>query len=343
MLWQAPDAGWEAWLRQRFKSTFGAAALGEDGLTVDIDPGPRGHENALPSNEADAEVWIAETSPGGIGLIETFLSAYAEDPRRFYLLMASALRATDHELVDHQLGRLLKCVSDGSMPDLSDAISVYRGGQSNESTAQAMARLRGVLRRHGFALFHGYVSALVNRVLRPGTSDASDAFLLNALPVWDDAEARLGIEIDPTAIAYALSRDDAIDNVMAAVGLDPPADNLSAWRHNATYSLLWPRGARVRRGPLDLCNPYARLPDPERLLLAEYLHEGTARVFLSEERWSEHALGRPAESGTVTLICLRNASIFLPPRSTSLLPTLSFLTTSRYSRGWRAQACARRI
>jgi hypothetical protein len=50
MLWLAPDESLEAWLRQRFKSTFGAAALdairnlcpdiGEDGLTVDIDPAP---------------------------------------------------------------------------------------------------------------------------------------------------------------------------------------------------------------------------------------------------------------------------------------------------------------
>jgi hypothetical protein len=197
----------------------------------------------------------------------------------------------------------LTALSDGSAPDLADAIAVYRAGESNESAAQAMARLRGVLRRHGFALFHGYVSALANRALRPGTSDTSDAFLLNALGVWDQAEARLGVEIDPTAIAYALSRDDAIDNVMAAVGLEPPSDNLSAWRHNAIYSLLWPRGARVRRGALDLYNSYSRLPDPERLLLAEYLQEGTARIQLSEQRWQELVLERLSESGTVTLVC----------------------------------------
>lgn len=331
MLWQEPDESWETWLRQRFKSTFGAAALeairnlcpdiGEDGLTVDIDPGPRSEEDALPEHEVDEEVWVAETSPGGIGLIETFLAAYAEDPRRFYLLMAAALRATEHELVDHQLGRLLGCLPDGSMPDLADAVSVYRAGESNESVTRAMARLRGVLRRHGFALFHGFVSALANRVLRPGTSDTSDAFLLNALRVWDDAESRLQIEIEPTAIAYSLGRDDAIDQVMMAVGLDPPAENLSAWRHNAIYSLLWPRGARVRRGALGLYNPYARLPDPERLLLADYLHEGTARVVLTEEAWREQVLGRLAEYGTVTLIC--------PAERAALLgEALNFLATN---------------
>jgi hypothetical protein len=207
------------------------------------------------------------------------------------------------------------------MPDLADAIGDYRAGQSNESAAQAMAGLRRALRVRGFALFHGYVSALANRVLRPGTSDTSDAFLLNALGVWDQAEARLGIEIDPTAIAYALSRDDGIDNVMAAVGLDPPSDNLLAWRHNAIYSLLWPRGARVRRGALDLYNPYARLPEPERLLLAEYLNEGTVRVTLSEGAWQQIALARLAEYGAVTLISPTE-------RADLLASALNFLATN---------------
>lgn len=313
MLWEEPDESWETWLRRRFKSTFGAAALeairnlcpdiGEDGLTVDINPGPRSGEDILPFEEADDEVWIAEASPGGIGLIETFLTAYSEDPRRFYLLMASALLATEHELVDHQLLRLLGVLADGSIPDLSHAIDDYRSSASNESASEAMARLRRTLRVHGFALFHGYVSALANRVLRPGTSPTSDEFLLNAMQAWDAAETRLGVEIDPTAVAYALSRDNGIDTVMAAVGVEPPGDNISAWRHNAIYSMLWPRGARVRRGALGLYNPYARLPDPERLLLAEFLQEGTARVDVMVTDWRDQVLGRLSENGTVTIIC----------------------------------------
>ena len=117
ILWEPLDPSWEPWLRQRFKSTVGAAALeairslcpdiGEEGLVVDINPGPRSDEDVLPDEAADTEVWIAENSPGGIGLLETFLSSYAEDPRRFYLLMAASLRPTEHELVDHQLEQLL--------------------------------------------------------------------------------------------------------------------------------------------------------------------------------------------------------------------------------------------
>ena len=60
-------------------------------------PGPRNDEDVLPETEADEVVWIAETSPRGIGLVRRRFSfplrvPYAEDPRRFCLL-------------DHQLGR----------------------------------------------------------------------------------------------------------------------------------------------------------------------------------------------------------------------------------------------
>jgi hypothetical protein len=324
-LWDPSDPTWEPWLRQRFKSTIGAAALeairnlcpdiGEEGLVLDIDPGPRSDEDVLPDEEADAEVWIAETSPGGIGLIDAFLSSYAEDPRRFYLLMAAALRPTEHELVDHQLERLLIKLTDGSSPDLTEAIGAYR------MAAAAMARLRQDLRRNGFALFHAYVSALANRILRPGTTETSDAFLLQAIELWDAAEGRLGVEIDATAVAYALSRHDGIDRVMAAAGLAPPGDNLLAWRHIAIYGLLWPRGGLIRRGSLGVYNPFVTLPEPERLLVGDFLSEGAVRVSLEDSEWRVAALSRISENGTVTLVC--------PTRQASLLAdALNFLATN---------------
>lgn len=331
LLWEPVEPSWEPWLHQRFKSTVGAAALeairnlcpdiGEEGLLVDIDPGPRSHEDVLPEEEVDAEIWISESSPGGIGLIETFLGAYAEDPRRFYQLMAAALRSNEHEIVDHQISQLLTKLAERSSPDLNDAVSAYRGRQSQDMATEAMARLRLHLRRHGFALFHGYVSALANRILRPGTTESSDAFLLQAIELWDAAELRLGIEIDATAVAYALGRDDAIDRVMAAAGLTPPTDNLSAWRHNIIYGLLWPRGALMRRGNLGVYNPFAKLPEPERLLVADLLSEGATCVFLENADWDVATLAHLSEHGMVTLVCPY-------ARAALLSDALNFLATN---------------
>jgi hypothetical protein len=59
----------------------------------------------------------------------------------------------------------------------------------------------------------------------------------------------------------------------------------------------------VRRSALGIYNPYTQLPDPERLLLAEYLQEGTAQIDLMEENWREQVLTQLSASGTVTLVC----------------------------------------
>ena len=62
--------------------------IGEDGLTVDIDPGPRSDEDVLHETQADEVVWIAATSPRGIGLVETF---FFSPTRRIRAASASSI------------------------------------------------------------------------------------------------------------------------------------------------------------------------------------------------------------------------------------------------------------
>jgi hypothetical protein len=313
LLWKDPTGDWEPWLRRTFKATIGTAALeavrnlcpdiGDDGLVLDCDPGPRQPGDALPIDEANEEIWISETSPGGTGLIEAVLEAYAEDPRRFYQLMAAALRPTEHELVDHQLALALTLLTDAGPSDLRRVVDDYRASRSFDAASAAMTGLRYQLREDGFALFHAFISAMVNRVVRPGTSGASDRFLRGAIERWNVEEARLGIEIEAMSVAYALAQDDAVDQILAAVGLAPPTDNVRAWRHNAIYGLLWPRGAAVRRNQLNSYNPFAQIPEVERLLVADYLAEGTVRISLNEGDWRRQLLETLATAGTVTLVC----------------------------------------
>src|SRR5262249_49342654 len=117
VLWDPIDSSWEPWLRSRFKATVAAAVLeairnlcpdiAEDDLVIDIEPGPRAPDDVIGNEETDTEIWVSEVTPGGTGNIENFLRSYADDPRRFYALLTSALRPTDYELVDHQLARFL--------------------------------------------------------------------------------------------------------------------------------------------------------------------------------------------------------------------------------------------
>ncbi|MBV9510099.1 MAG: hypothetical protein JO303_07450, partial [Caulobacteraceae bacterium] len=311
VLWEPVDASWEPWLRDRFKGTVAAAIreaisslcpdIDEDALLVDIDAGPLEEDDAAAD---DASIWITEATPGGTGLIEAFLRAYAEDPRRFYALLSAALQPGEYELTDHQLCRFLDLVAgDHSVAALAEAAQAFRMPESLDGSGAALAHLRRELSRHGFVLFHGFLAALGNRVLRPGATAEADAFLRDLVDGWRREEERLGVELDPSVVAYCPSQNDAIDRVLGAAGMAPPVDDLRAWRFNTIYGLLWPRGATARRTALGLYNPFVELPEAERLLVAGHLAQPGLHVALDVEGWRQAALQALAAGGTVTLVC----------------------------------------
>jgi hypothetical protein len=312
ILWEPIDITWEPWLIARFKVTMAAAILeairnlcpeiAEDDLVVDIEPGPRAPGDIF--DDTGTEIWVSEVTPGGTGNVETFLRHYAEDPRRFYALLSSALRPTDYELVDHQLARFLDLVVGGQpSADLIKTLQTFRSAGGLEESRLAFTELRHRLSDLGFIMFHGFITALGNRILRPGATADGDIFLRDAISEWQHEEERLGVELDTSAIAHQLSQSGSIDQVMATAGLPPPRDNLRAWRFNVIYGLLWPRGGAMRRSRLEIYNPFATLPEAERLIVTEHVSDGANRIGLDLDGWQEAVLKGLAANGCATLVC----------------------------------------
>jgi len=162
---------------------------------VDIDAGPR-EDGDVFVDAAGGEIWISELSPGGNGLIEEVLRQYAEDPRRFYSLMTAALRDNDFLLSDFQMTRFLGEVDANSQGDLAAATTHFRSAYGAAESHLRFTELRETLASQGYITFHAFIVALANRILRPGSGPASDAFLLDALSRWSAEEERLGIEVD---------------------------------------------------------------------------------------------------------------------------------------------------
>ncbi len=309
-LWNSIDSEWETWLQQRFTATIAAAIydaiqnfcpeIDGEGLVVDVQPF---FEKQNDINYTD-EIWISETSPGGSGSIESFLQSYSEEPRHFYSLLTAALRENEHELIDHQLGRFLEStVGEKRIESLVEVVSQYRQARKAEETEQSFSNIRRLLSKNKFVLFHDYLSALGNRILRAGSSFETDQFLYNAWQYWRSEEERLGVELDLRTIAYHLSQDNSIDRVVSSSGLQIPQENLFSWRYNTIYGLLWERGSEVRRSGLELYNPFVQLPDAERLLVVEHLITEGKKLSLDEDDWKKSALERLSRDGSVILAC----------------------------------------
>jgi hypothetical protein len=307
ILWEPIDADWDPWLRRVFKATVAAALsqaisnlcpeIDAEGLVVDLELGPQNVE------APDEDIWITELAPGGNGLLEAFQERYAADPRRFFSLASVALAAGELETTDHHLTRVLELLVIGHDDQIVIAMDRFRSARGISEMAFAFADLRKSLAARGFVLFHGFLSALSNRILKPGSSGSTDAFLGRSLQTWQQEEVRLGVELDLRVVAYALSQTDAIDRVVEDSGITLLDQELSVWRFNTIYGFLWPRGSAIRQTSLNLYNPFSASPPTERLLVADYLLEEGSRIHVDTPNLAEILLSALATHSFITVVC----------------------------------------
>ena len=275
------DASWDGWLRRAQMQTFAAALMDAiqqacpqvdpDDLMVDTDPGPTEDGECQP----EAQLWITEANPGGNGLIEQVVEAIATRPDHFYRRIEAALGPSEFEQVDIQLRDYLQRIG-GQAPEETwiDATQAVRSASSTSEAQASLLALRQFLVSQGHAVFHGYVSAISNRLLRPNSPQDLDQLLAELLQEWDALETRLGVEVDARVMCAVFSHDPRIDAAFAAADFQLPANHLVTWRFSMLLGVLWARGHGLRAHALPLTERFAETPMiTDRLLLAPWLSQ----------------------------------------------------------------------
>ena len=314
-LWEPIGADWEPWLRGVYHSTMAAALLrtvmdlcpgiDQDDLSVDLDRGPASEGLSIGLNPESVEVWFTEKNPGGNGLIEELMRRYAEDPRRFFSTVRANLGMGEFELIELQLSRIVEIVAMNDVTgdsESADLIKQFRAAVSQEEMTRCSKALRRSLMHEGFSPFHGFLVAIGNRVLRPGSGPATDQYLSRVLKQWQGEEERIGIEIDLRVMTYYLSQSDEIDRVVSDVG-GPPIGDKSGWRSSAIGGLLWPRGQAIRRSTLQIRNSFAELPLVERLLVYETIGDDRVCVSMLDSDWLLKTSEQLTAGRQVTITC----------------------------------------
>lgn len=298
-LWSNPGPEWNSWLSDKFLATVAAAFREavqqvspdenvDSDIIVDLESGPQDSpDDGNEPPDSCADFWLTETAPGGGGLIEHLLPRIVEDPRRFLDLIEGSLDASDFELTDGELRRFLMW-ADNPASNVFKSIARIRGASTQEQLTAAFLALKEELGKHGMQISHSVMAALSSRVLRPGSSKATDSLLRSLLDRWELEESRLGIEIDMRALTYALSSDQTLDQALASSGLLPfgPGQDRRQWRCNTLSSMLWPRGMQARNHALGLWNPYASSPLTERWLVTDELDHTEEIVEFGSPDWS---------------------------------------------------------
>lgn len=300
VLWSEPNDTWTPWLRKRFATTLGAglrAAIQQ--LCPDLDA----DHLMVDTDEEEAVLWITEDSPGGGGILEKVLPTIADHPQRFCDLIASAVGPSDYEVTDRKLRRLISEASGDGQTDLQQALRHVRNPGGVEDFACANTDLRVLLKAQGYQPDHALMAALGTRMLRPGSSQLTDEMLQGILTTWETEETRLGVEIEARTLAFTLRSRADLDQGLASgdVGQAPPSD-IEAWRMNAIYGLLWPRGAQARNLSLRLRNPFAIACEPERLLVTESLDESLPEVRVTGGTWVRECENQLVETSRVVVV-----------------------------------------
>jgi ATP-dependent helicase Lhr and Lhr-like helicase len=273
------DSSWYEWIRNRIKETFGAAILAvcerlcselnASDLYVDLDPGPRlGSTNTLPPDE----IWLTESTIGGAGYVESVLTKYSQDPRRFFHLLDAELEPSDLEEVDSQLQTLLALASSTNSVcsdlEVQDSLAGVRNGKSHQEIVDNFSELRSLIQAKGIYTSHAVMSAISARILRPGTSVMTDNLMHSLIQDWIVAENQINLEISPRVFALLKSGDTQLDNSFGHTHhLPTNRSELRSWRFSTLVGLFWPRGSDVRAEALGFYNPFSAVPRCDRQLL----------------------------------------------------------------------------
>lgn len=222
-----------------------------------------------------SQIWLTETTIGGLGVVEQLASYYAQDPRRFWGLLDSALAPGDLEYIDATLTTLIRHIANEPTGDIATAVRRLRTAPSSADADTALADLRSGWAALDGSPRHAAVAALSTRLLRPGSGDDTDQTTHTIMQAWTDLEERLGLEIDPQIIAYTVAQGRV------------PGVAAGAMTADQVFSVLWPRGNRARTAHLDHYQPYAQRPILDRLLAAAVHSQALPTIDVTTDDWRD--------------------------------------------------------
>ena len=273
---------WQSWARLRYTMTAGqvvlaalarmCAGVDADDLTLDIDPSD------------SSRFIVSETSPGGTGQIEAFVRALAEDPEGFARALEDVMQVSELELLDAQLGDLLRSDDPTVAAALAQLRDSWQVGHS--AVTEATVALDETLTSANLDLGRSARTALATRLAGPGAHDQLLSQALRWLEIRDSTQNMSGLEVTARTLGGILSSDATVDQ---SLHLSEPTPSRRA---QAISNVLWPWGTGLQ--PDLTYNPYAKDLHPRLSYLRQYVEFEALTIEITE--WNEQTRSDVHES-----------------------------------------------
>ena len=202
VLWEDPDQEFKIWIRKRYAATLAQAIYSAMlSLSQDITEGDL-VVDVLRRSDSGYDLIVSESSPGGLGQIETIVREMQKQPRQFLDGFEYALNHCPREKISTDLLAVTKTAAYDSGSDIKIAFDTIRVSSGFEELEEAKSQLQSALQERGFSSKRNMVVSLVSKLLRPGTDSDGDKLLFRLNRMWRNSCKKLAIKVPLRTFAY---------------------------------------------------------------------------------------------------------------------------------------------
>ena len=302
VLWDAPDQDFIIWVRQRYAATLAQAIfsamlslsqdISEDNLVVDV----------LRRKDNGYDLIISESSPGGLGQIETIVREMQKHPRQFLDRVEYALSDCPREKMSANLLGVAKVAAYENGSDIQTAFDIVRGSSGFEELEQAKSHLQSALVSRGFSSKKSMVVSVASKLLRPGTDFNGDKLLFRLNRMWRNSCKKLAIKVPLRTFAYTCACHNKtgsfISNYLRSIGGDDPEP---AQLFAKTQQLLLDTCEDSCPECLDQKGRFYDLGLPSRALAVYWLDIEIPRISLDLADWETKVIEALRSEGRVQI------------------------------------------
>jgi hypothetical protein len=193
-----------------------APQVNEDELVVDV----------LRREDGGYDLTVTESSPGGLGQIETIVREIQRQPRRFLDGLEFALEHCPREQTATHLLAVARAAAHEAGGAIAEAFEQVRAVSGFSELEAARTQLQEAVQSRGFPAQRRLIVAVMNKLIRPATGPASDRLIHRLNHAWRRRSRRLGISVPLRTFAYSCAHHPGIGPFLAeyfeTLGGEPP-------------------------------------------------------------------------------------------------------------------------
>ncbi|MAC83370.1 MAG: hypothetical protein CL624_04475 [Arcobacter sp.] len=231
-----------------------------------------------------AEIWLSESSAGGVGVIDELINIIAQDPSSLFKSINAVTQLSDNELVVNSLEQFIYLIHENEdLKKLTLDICQTRGHYDRQNL---LDKLYFKLSNLGVVLGQSFKVALNTRLLKEGV-DSNFFDLIFELIEWrDEFEKKIKLSIDLKLFCFIVVKQDFFRNKIENLNLNDNKNLIDT--ANLLSNILWARSFEVRQQHFQSYNPFrqSQFNDPS---IVKYfiLNDNIKEVHFSDVEWKD--------------------------------------------------------